>query len=62
MGHLEGNFTPVLYIGHKVPKGYPDQQIHNIYVYINNILFIVSNSTYLDVPISYSEILNLLRC
>ena len=22
MGHLEGNFTPVLYIGRKVPKGY----------------------------------------
>ena len=21
MGHLEGNFTPVLYIGRKVPKG-----------------------------------------
>ena len=21
MGHLEGNFTPVLFIGHKVPKG-----------------------------------------
>ena len=21
MGHLEGNFTSVLYIGHKVPKG-----------------------------------------
>ena len=21
MGHLEGNFTPVLYIGHKVTKG-----------------------------------------
>ena len=21
MGHLEGNFTPVLYIGQKVPKG-----------------------------------------
>ena len=27
MGHLEGNFTPVLYIGHKVPKGYEAQQI-----------------------------------
>ena len=22
MGHLEGNFTPVLYMGRKVPKGY----------------------------------------
>ena len=22
MGHLEGNFTPVLYIGRKVPKGF----------------------------------------
>ena len=22
MGHLEGNFTPVLYIGRKVPKGW----------------------------------------
>ena len=22
MGHLEGNCTPVLYIGRKVPKGY----------------------------------------
>ena len=22
MGHLEGNFTPVLYIGRTVPKGY----------------------------------------
>jgi hypothetical protein len=21
MGHLEGNFTPVLYMGRKVPKG-----------------------------------------
>jgi hypothetical protein len=21
MGHLEGNFTPVLYMGSKVPKG-----------------------------------------
>ena len=21
MGHLEGNFTPVIYIGRKVPKG-----------------------------------------
>ena len=21
MGHLEGNFTPFLYIGRKVPKG-----------------------------------------
>jgi hypothetical protein len=21
IGHLEGNFTPVLYIGRKVPKG-----------------------------------------
>ena len=21
MGHLEGNFTPVLYVGRKVPKG-----------------------------------------
>ena len=25
MGHLEGNFTPVLYVGRKVPKGsYPN--------------------------------------
>ena len=22
MGHIEGNFTPVLYMGRKVPKGY----------------------------------------
>ena len=22
MGHLEGNFMPVLYMGRKVPKGY----------------------------------------
>ena len=21
MGHLDGNFTPILYIGRKVPKG-----------------------------------------
>jgi hypothetical protein len=25
MGHLEGNFTPVLYMGRKVPKGYIKQ-------------------------------------
>ena len=25
MGHLEGNFTPILYIGRKVSKGYPQQ-------------------------------------
>ena len=26
MGHLEGNFTPVLYMGRKVPKGYVSKQ------------------------------------
>jgi hypothetical protein len=31
MGNLEGNFTPVLYIGRKVPKG---EVIHPIYVKI----------------------------
>ena len=25
MGHLEGNFTPVLYMGRKVPKGLKDK-------------------------------------
>ena len=27
MGHIEGNFTPVLYIGRKVPKGYPMHEV-----------------------------------
>ena len=29
MGHLEGNFTPVLYIGRKFPKGYNKQTVNN---------------------------------
>ena len=29
MGHLEGNFTPVLYMGRKVPKGQYYIQVHN---------------------------------
>ena len=28
MGHLEGNFTPVLYIGRKVPKGLADISVN----------------------------------
>jgi hypothetical protein len=30
MGHLEGNFTPVLYIGRKVPKGLRDEHVRNL--------------------------------
>jgi hypothetical protein len=32
MGHLEGNFTPVLYIGRKVPKGYEGSLTSALYI------------------------------
>ena len=31
MGHLEGNFTPVLYMGRKVPKGQSFENIMNVF-------------------------------
>ena len=36
MGHLEGNFTPVLYIGNKVPKG-SWVSLFSTYVCISNV-------------------------
>ena len=46
MGHLEGNFTPVLYIGRKVPTGYTYHHVqyseilrivHTLYEFYKNL-------------------------
>jgi len=38
---------------------YPDQQMHNIYIYINNILYIVSTATCFKASAPHSGSLNL---
>jgi len=47
---------PVVYVY------YPDQQIHNLYIYVNNFLYIVSTATCFDASASSSGSLILLLC
>ena len=48
MGHLEGNFTPVLYIGRKVPKGYYD--MHRMFLREGLLKFTSASNTITALP------------
>jgi len=41
---------------------FPDQQMYNIYIYINNILYIAITPTCFSAPASSSGSLNLVLC
>jgi hypothetical protein len=41
---------------------YPDQQIHNLYIFVNNVLYIVSTPTCFDASALSSGSLILLLC
>ena len=57
MGHLEGNFTPVLYIGRKVPKGWLFIKLFII------VLFLVILQTKLHKSVQwYSLFPSVFRC